>query len=178
MKKIISIILSFVLAMSMTTTAFANPVTNNGTTNTNITVKGTYVAGAATANVVSVGIAWGAMTFTYTDNSYYWDPTDHNSEISTAASWSASGNNITVTNHSNVGITAGLSFAGTGNVNGKFYDAQTGGNEKTSLSIARAAEDSALTSQQSTVYFRITTGTINASTNNLGTITVKIARQS
>ena len=181
MKKIISIILSFVLAMSMTTTAFANPVTNNCTTNTNITVKGTYVAGAGAREVVSVGIAWGAMQFTYTDNSKFWDVTDHKTKNNADANWAAAGNDITVTNHSNVGITANFTYKkSVTTVDGKFYDAVSGGNEKNSISLVRAAEGSATDSVKDTVHFNVTAGSTITSTDNgstLGTITVKIARQ-
>ena len=180
MKRIISIILTLVLSMSMTVTVFADTATNTGG-NTSISVKGVYVAGAGATDVVSVGIAWGAMQFTYTDNSKFWDVTDHNTKNNADANWAADDNYITVTNHSNVGIKANFTYTkSVTTVNGKFYDAVSGGNEKKSISLVRAAEGSATDSVKGTVYFNVTADSTITSTDNgstLGTITVKIARQ-
>ena len=173
MKKIISLILALALVMSLSVTAFAAEtsanVTESGKSAT-INVKGTYSDGTAAAEVVSVDVAWGAMEFTYTAAGEYWDAASHTTKTNNDATWTASGNTITVTNHSNVGITAGFSFAkaeGT-NVEGKF--------SQDSVSLARAAEGSALDSQKAEVTFDITSGSIAADTDSLGTITVSIAK--
>lgn len=177
MKKMVG----FALAIMMTATMAVNVLaagslaTNNGG-DTSITVKGAYDKSTA-GKVVSVGIAWGEMTFTYSEGESTWHPDNHTT-TTTTASWSAKGNDITITNHSNVGITASLGFAANNNgVRGKFYDAATDGSEKSSVSLARAEEDSALDSRQETVYFNITDGTISAATDNLGTIKVSIKEQ-
>lgn len=175
MKKMVG----FALAIMMTATMAVNVLaagslaTNNGG-DTSITVKGAYDKSTA-GKVVSVGIAWGEMTFTYSEGET-WQPDNHTTK--TKASWSAKGNDITITNHSNVGITASLEFTASNNgVTGKFYDAATAGNEKSSVSLARAEEGSEQNSQQKKVYFNITDGTISAATDNLGTIKVSIKEQ-
>lgn len=110
MKKIISLVLALIMALSLTTVAFA--VTLDGTNKTVSTdVTGTYKPGDATATVYSVDIAWADLSFTYTDASQgTWDPTAHEYTGATEASWAGKGT-ITVTNHSNAGITATPSFA-------------------------------------------------------------------
>lgn len=180
MKKILSLVLALVMIMSLSVTAFAAEtsanVTESGKSAT-INVKGTYSAGGTGSDVVSVGISWGAMEFTYTSAGTKWDPTQHKTVTTTVAGWTASGNDITVTNHSNVGITASFSFASdVSGVGGKFYNAATDGTEKASVSLARAEENSALDSVKDTVYFVINEGTIDKSYTTLGTITVTIAQ--
>ena len=173
MKKIISLILALVMVMSLSVTAFAaegsDTDNKNGDTAT-ITVSGKYSSGTSATEVVSVDVAWGAMEFTYKAAGEYWDAASHTTKTNNDATWTASGNTITVKNHSNVGITAGFSFAkaeGT-NVVGEF--------SQDSVSLARAAEGSALDSQKAEVTFNITSGSIEADTASLGTITVTIAK--
>ena len=175
MKKILTLLLAVMMIASMSVTAFAAETSTGG--DTSITVKGTYGAGSS-GDVVSVGIAWGAMEFTYKDAGTYWDASSHTTKTSSEAGWTASGNDITVTNHSNVGITASFSFSSSTQVTvgGKFYDAAADGNEITSLDLDRAAEGSDLDSQQASAYFVITDGTIDQNYDNLGTITVNIAK--
>lgn len=175
MKKMVSFALVIMITATMAVNVLAagSPATNNGG-DTSITVKGDYDESTA-GKVVSVGIAWGEMTFTYSKGET-WQPVNHTT--TTKASWSAKGNDITITNHSNVGITASLEFTANNNgVTGKFYDAATDGKETCLVSLARAEEGSALNSQQETVYFNITDGTISAATDNLGTIKVSIKEQ-
>lgn len=109
MKKITALILSLVMVLSLTTTAFAATLGNPG--NQDIDVKAKYQSSATTATVYSVDVAWGAMEFTYTESgTRIWDPADH-SYTDTTTAWTASGNTVTVTNHSNAPVTASFAFA-------------------------------------------------------------------
>lgn len=173
MKKIISLILALALVMSLSVTAFAAEGSDTGNKNgdtATITVSGKYSGGTAVAEVVSVDVAWGAMEFTYKEAGQYWDAASHTTKTNNDATWTASGNTITVKNHSNVGITASFNFTkaeGT-NVEGSF--------SQNSVSLKRAAEGSELDSQKAEVTFNITSGSIAADTTSLGTITVTIAK--
>ena len=65
MKKLLSVILALVIALSLSVTAFAAE-TNEGSSPTDITVNGTFVSGTAADEKISVDIVWDAMDFTYT----------------------------------------------------------------------------------------------------------------
>ena len=76
MKKTLSIILALVIALSLSVTAFA--ATNDGTSDTEITVNGSFVSGTAADEKISVDIVWDAMDFTYTAASQgTWNPVTH-----------------------------------------------------------------------------------------------------
>lgn len=79
----------------------------------NIEVKAKYSGGTTTPAVYSVNIVWEKMEFTYSEgSSRSWDPDTHQySTGSTKSSWKADGNTVTVTNHSNVDVTVGFSYA-------------------------------------------------------------------
>ena len=72
-------------------------------------VKAKYSAGVV-ADVYAVDIEWGSMEFEYKSAGTTWDPDKHEYVTTTEASWTESGNDITVTNHSNKPITATLSY--------------------------------------------------------------------
>lgn len=178
-KKLLTVLLCAAMLTTSTVTAFAadtSPNTNTGG-DTSISVKGTYQAGTAGADVISVGVSWGQMEFTYQALGKKWDPESHTTTTLTSGTWSANGNDITITNHSNVAVTASFAFSTEKGVGGKFYDSATSGNEITSLDLVRAEEGSAKDSVQDTVYFVIETGSISASYDQLGKITVTIAKK-
>ena len=51
------------------------------------------------------------MQFTFTESgSKTWNPNNHSYTENTTTGWTASGNTVTVTNHSNVGVTASFGF--------------------------------------------------------------------
>lgn len=108
MKKFITATLALALALSMSVSAFAATNTGGDTT---IDVKAKYAGSQTTAEVVSVDISWGAMQFTYSESgSRTWNPNNHSYTTSTEAGWSASGNTVTVTNHSNVNVAVGFDY--------------------------------------------------------------------
>lgn len=177
MKKLIAILLAVALMATLSVTAFAaNEHKGVSEGSHSIGVNGKYNDGDEAAPTVSVDITWGAMEFTYSAGGKTWHPESH-TETTDNGTWTANGNNITVTNHSNVGITATFGSNLNSGVKGKFYDANTNGNEVTTVTLNRAEVGSSLTSQQKTVYFNITEGTITGE-GSLGTITVTIAKVS
>ena len=112
MKKILSLILALALVMSLSVTAFAAEDNGNGEGEAaTIEISAIYKAGDAAAEIVSVDIAWGAMTFQYTDGADgQWDPATHTYGAKGKGSWSASDNAITLTNHSNTAVKATFTY--------------------------------------------------------------------
>ena len=115
MKQIFTLALTFLLIFSLVTvTAFAtnDKIEATGGTATKA-VKASYRSGAGGGTVYSVDITWGSMAFTYREGSgSTWNPTTHTTgSLGSAGVWSSSGNTITVTNHSNTGVTAKLAYA-------------------------------------------------------------------
>lgn len=88
--------------------------------------------------------------------------------------WEGVSNKITVTNHSNAAVSAGLSFTGNpATITGEFTE---GADIVTELSLA-SAEDTKAAVEKSAL-FKITGGTLDASVEantTIGTITVTIA---
>lgn len=175
MKKLLSFALVLVMMLSLSVTAFAAESTNTGG-NTTIDVKAVYSSAATTPDVISADIAWGAMEFTYSvGGTKDWDAENHEYKDNTTASWTANGNTVTVTNHSNVAIKAELSFAAD-----SAYSGITGSfGEDATLLLATAVDtdknaapsDTANLTLSGTLASTVTTAT------KVGTITVKIGKQ-
>lgn len=109
MKKFITTTLALALALSMSVSAFAAETNTGG--DTTINVEARYAGSSTTVDVVSVDIEWGAMQFTYSESgSRTWNPYNHSYTTSSEAGWSASGNTVTVTNHSNVDVAVGFRY--------------------------------------------------------------------
>ena len=104
MKKLISLILSLVLVLSMSITAFAAEAADNNTA----VVKGSYTASDGGV-VYSVDVAWGSMEFDYEVPAGVWNEQTHSYE-SGAAKWTyAEGANaVKVTNRSNAAVTVNV----------------------------------------------------------------------
>lgn len=116
MKKIITILLALAMAVTMSVSIFAETM-DVGTKD--IEVKAKYTNSMVAPKVVSVDVTWGKMEFTYTvGGTADWDPTTHDYVANTSAQWTAEGNEITVTNHSNIGIQAGFAFTADKNQKG------------------------------------------------------------
>lgn len=175
MKRIRSLVLAVIMVATLSVTAFAaegSDIGNAAGDSATINVSGNFVAGGTAAENISVDVAWGAMEFTYNASSEgSWNTNTHKYDNAIDAFWTASGNEITIINHSNVGITAAFGFVATAgtNVSGAF--------SADSITLARAEENSALDSQKATVTFEITEGSISADVDSLGTITVTIGTQ-
>ena len=176
MKKIMSLILALALMMSLAIPAFA--ATNEGG-NTSIDVKAQYTGETTTTDTISVNIAWGAMEFTYhVGSTKVWDAGTHTyTTTSDAGTWSAKQdtNVVTITNHSNVGVKADLSFAAD-----TAYNTVTGSFDKASLTLPSAVDkelnDQTLVGTAKLTLDGTLADTVTALTK-VGTITVKIAKQ-
>lgn len=87
-------------------------------------VKGKVIDKSDEKKVYSVDVTWGAMDFTYTRTiTPVWNEQTHDYDEQTNASWSAVGNYIQFTNHSNTEVTASMSYqkaSGYSGVNGTF----------------------------------------------------------
>ena len=172
MKKLVSMLAVAALTCAMGTTAFAADQDGVGTGSYNTDVKGTYYAGSSSDVVYSVDIAWTDMSFTYNGaGEGTWDPETHQYEGGTEASWTASNDSITVTNHSNAAVKATASYqAETG------YESttMTFGNNEATVATAVGTEVASAPSATITV---TPGGTLAESANGgkIGTITVSIA---
>ena len=172
MKKILSVILALVIALSLSVTAFA--ATNDGSSPTDITVNGTFVSGTAAGEKISVDIVWEAMDFTYTAASQgTWNPVTHTYEGATEGGWSDNNPAITVKNHSNADIYATLDFTTdvTGII-GTFTEASGTANDNI-LELATAVGTEVANAPTATANFGISGAAIDTD-KALGTITVTI----
>ena len=174
MKKLLSVILALVMALSLSVTAFA--ATNDGTQDTEITVNGTYTPGTTADEIISADIAWDAMDFTYTGASQgTWNPVTHAYEGAIEGGWSNNTPAITVTNHSNVAVNATLGFtANVTGVVGTFTEASGTENDNI-LNLATAEGTEVGNAPTATANFGISGAAIDAD-KTLGTITVTIAK--
>jgi len=153
MRKLFAILLAVAMMATMSMTAFAaegseNINTNNGSVT--IDIAATYNEGQAASEVISVDVKWGAMTFEYTAASAgTWNPDTHKYDGVAEAKWTASGNTITVTNHSNTAVDAQFVYTKSEQtqVTGKL-SAVSGTFENNTLSLA-SAENTAVTAAPS-----------------------------
>ena len=107
MKKTVSMVLAAMMAVALPGAALAVGQGEASTQN----VTGHYVSGGESSVVYSVDISWDPLDFTYTDAfKGNWNPTTHEYEGGTEASWTPGNATITVTNHSNAAITATPSY--------------------------------------------------------------------
>ena len=160
------------MALSLSVTAFA--ATNDGTSDTEITVNGSFVSGTAADEKISVDIVWDAMEFTYAAPSQgTWNPAAHAYEGATEGGWSDNTRTITVTNHSNVAVNATLAFtAAVDGVVGAFTEASGTENDNI-LNLATAVGTTVENAPTATANFGISGTAIDAN-QKLGTITVTI----
>ena len=113
MKKIVTLILTIILIMSISVPAFAteamDTVGQNGAKDINVTAK--YDSSTEMPNVYSVDIEWSSMTFTYTQkDTKTWNAADHSYNTSSEGAWDKTTATITVTNHSNVAVNTNVAY--------------------------------------------------------------------
>ena len=165
------------MMLSLSVTAFAadSPTTNTGG-NTTIDVKAVYSSAETTPDVISVDITWGAMAFTYSvGGAKDWDAEKHEYKDNTTASWTANGNTVTVTNHSNVAIKAELSFTADPaylGITGSFGEDAT-----LLLATAVGTDKNAAPSDTANLTLSGTLASTVTTATTVGTITVKNGKQ-
>lgn len=174
MKRILVTILITAMLLAMTTTAFAATIEENGGSDT-ISVNAQYVDGVTGATKYSVDVSWGVMQFTYeTSGTKTWNAEHHRYDIvSSTGAWNATGNEITVTNHSNTGITASFAFSALTN-----YKDVTGSFTKASITLPTAegrATDAADLTGKTTLTLGGTLAESAVSMTKIGVVTVTIS---
>lgn len=121
---------------------------------------------------VSADITWDELTFVYKDGDKQWNPTTHQDDT-LQGGWDTTKKNITVTNHSNAGIRATISFVPTvDGIIGTFEG-------DTVMQLDSAVDTTRENAPKSTVQFGISGTKITDTTaTKIGTLTVKVATQS
>ena len=172
MKKILSLILALVMIMSLSVTAFAaeGSYEEKGTGNYEIDISAAFQPGAASDEIISVDIAWGAMSFTYHGAAEgQWNPNTHAYDGGETAHWDAEGNTITVTNHSNAAVKATFTYtASVTSVTGSFDHATL--ELPTAVNTSKDAAPSGVTTLE-------LAGTLTeAQAGKVGTVTIAITK--
>ena len=110
MKKTISIIMALALAATLSTVVFAAEA-DDGNLKKNISVKAKYVEDIKASKTIQADVIWGKMEFTYNvSGTKTWNAKTHEYDIDTKGKWSAKGNDISVTNHSNRDIDVDFTY--------------------------------------------------------------------
>ena len=110
MKKTISIVMALALVATLSTAAFA-AVADDADIKKDIGVNAKYVEDIKTSKTISADVVWGEMEFTYSVNgTKTWNAKTHEYDIDTKCEWSAKGNDISVTNHSNAAIDVDFTY--------------------------------------------------------------------
>lgn len=179
MKKLFALLLAVLMTATLSVPALATTVTGGSES---IDVKAEYKDNSTTPDTISVDITWGAMEFTYTvSGQKNWDSDEHDYNDNTTTAWSSNGNTVTVTNHSNVGVTATFDFAveaaygGENGVKGTFSTPTV--TLKSAAGVGTDAESlKTLTgTSELTLSGNLKSGTVK--NTKVGTITVTIAKK-
>lgn len=133
MKKLFALVSALVCVNLMAVQTFAADVNQNGGSQ-NIDVNAKYENNVETNDVYSVDIVWGSMEFTYSvAGSRDWDVDTHQYVVNETDVWNASGNTVTIVNHSNVSIKADFDY-----VANSEYASVTGAFDKASITLPSA----------------------------------------
>ena len=110
MKRTISTIMALALAATLSTVVFAAE-NDDGNIKKNISVKAKYVEDIKASKTIQADVVWGKMEFTYNmSGTKTWNAKTHEYDIDTNGKWSAKGNDISVTNHSNTDIDVDFTY--------------------------------------------------------------------
>ena len=177
MKKLFAIVLTLALVLALGTTVFAETLNAVGSTNAQ-NVTATVAQAQAAAEVISVDVQWGTLSFTYTPTEE-WNPGTHTT--TTTGAWSNAFQNVaTVKNHSNAALTASIAFTATENTT---YAAafQANGTDGNQANLATAVDTQVAAAPSVIFSMKVSGAGVSgaAPTNNavLGTITITIAAQ-
>ena len=112
MRKIISLTLALALILSLSTTVLAAEQSDSH----DVTAK--YEKTENEEAIYNVDIAWGELTFTYSEHTEKtWNPDTHTYDEDVTGGWDKTEASVTVTNHSNVAVDVAMAVtpvAGTG----------------------------------------------------------------
>lgn len=177
MKKKTALVLTLAMVFSLAPlSAYAETITTGGGTASH-DVKATYrsdSSGSAGGKVYSVDITWGDMAFTYTAEAGIWDPSTHKTTDAEGGVWTVDnegGNTITVTNHSNTGVTAAFSYAADAG-----FEGITGTFDNASLNLESAVGTTVEAAPKATASLSLNgaLGSTTADNAKIGTITVML----
>lgn len=177
MKKKTALVLTLAMVFSLAPlSVYADTITKVGGIASH-DVTATYRAdssGGAGGKVYSVDITWGDMAFTYTAEAGIWDPATHKTTDAEGGVWTVDkdgGNMITVTNHSNTGVTAAFSYAAdTG------FEGISGSFDKESLALKTAVGTEVANAPTGTAALTLdgALGSDTTANTTIGTITVTL----
>lgn len=178
-KRFAAAVLALVMALSLTTVAFATEMAHNNTHDTvpsseTIGVTGAY-SGDGTKDVYSVKVEWGEMSFTYkTTGEKTWDPATHTYDFTEGDGWVFSGNEVKVTNHSNRPVNVEFSFTkNTDTYKGEYTGAMSVTSEQLAAGVENKPDEAA--SVTSTLTLSGTLNAVETTSTKLGEITVSLS---
>ena len=184
MRKLFTIVLALILAMGLTTSAFAEDTSKtitaleNGEQSVDIDVTGKYIGDQSMLEVYSVDVKWGEMSFTYNQgDSSVWDPKTHTYDTSATKGWNARGNTVTVTNHSSKAVDVEFLFEKNPDIDSA-ESTFTGSFDVTSTNLSTAVGTDVDNAPQVVATLNFDEGTLAADYTNgvkLGTVTVKLS---